>query len=58
MTAFSEEHNHAVNEARYFQEVHKISEPEEIEFVAEAMKMNVTAAQLKNHIKTKYITQL
>ena len=54
LTAFSEEHNHAVNEAMYFQEVHKISEPEEIEFVAEAMKMNVTAAQLKNHIKTKY----
>ena len=54
MTAFSEDHNHVVNEAMYFQEAHKISDSEEIDFVAEAMKMNVTAAQLKNHIKSKY----
>lgn len=38
----------------YRQETDKINEPNEMEFVAEAIRMNVSAGQLKNHLKTKY----
>ena len=54
LTAFSEEHNHVLTKAMYFQDTHKIKEPEELEFVDQSVKLNVKAPALKNHIKTKF----
>ena len=49
MTAFSEDHNHVVNKAKYFQEAHKISDSEEIDFVAAAREVHVAAFPRLSH---------
>ena len=54
MTAFSEEHNHVLTRDMYFQDTHKLTEPEELEFVKESMELNVKATELKTRVKTKF----
>lgn len=54
LTSFREDHNHMLNEAIHSQETHKIRDPDEFDFVSEALKMNVTAAQVKNRVRDKF----
>ena len=54
LTSFREDHNHVLNEAIHSQETHKIRDPDEFDFVSEALKMNVTAAQVKNRVRDKF----